>query len=94
MSDVIVSLAEIKSQYDPTKNITRNVLSRYERAKIIGLRMEQLAREAISLVDTHDCKTVREIAMKELKEKRIPFMLARTLANGKKEYWKIEDLIV
>ena len=94
MASDIVTLNDIKSQYNPNLNVTRNIMTRYEKAKIIGMRMEQLARDAHALVDTSDCNSVHDIAMKELEEKKLPFIIVRTLANGKKEYWKIEDLII
>jgi DNA-directed RNA polymerase I, II, and III subunit RPABC2 len=94
MATDIVTLNDIKTQYNPSLNVTRNIITRYEKAKIIGMRMEQLARDAYPMVDTHDCNSVHDIAMKELEERKIPFIIVRTLANGKKEYWKIEDLII
>lgn len=71
---------------------SRNRLSRYEKAKIIGMRMEQLARGAQSTVDVRGLTTIREIALKEFEEKKLPFMVRRTLADGRKETWKLEDL--
>lgn len=73
--------------------ISRNRISRYEKAKIIGIRMEQLARGAQPTVDITGLKTVREIALKEYEEDKMPFMIARTLTNGTKEIWKLEELI-
>lgn len=89
----IVSNNELLSSYDPSKNITRSILSKYECAKIIGMRMEQLARGAKPTVDIEGLSSVRDIAVKELKEKKIPFIVSRTLANGKKEIWRIDDMI-
>ena len=63
----------------------------FEKAKIIGLRMEQLARGAPPQVETGNM-TLREIAFKEMEEKKIPMIIARTLSNGTKEYWRIADL--
>lgn len=89
----IVSNTDLLSAYDPSKNVTRNILSKYECAKILGMRMEQLARGAKPTVKTEGLTSVRDIAAKELKEKMIPFMISRTLANGKKEIWRIDDMI-
>lgn len=91
VQDSVVSLSDMKAKYDPSKNITRNLLSRFEKAKIIGLRMEQLARGAPAQVEIENL-TLREIALKELEEKKIPMIVARTLSNGTKEYWRIADL--
>jgi hypothetical protein len=32
------------------------------------------------------------IALKELEEKRLPFIIQRPLPNGGSEYWRIADL--
>ena len=32
------------------------------------------------------------IAEKELNQKKIPFIIMRPLPNGKKEYWRLQDL--
>jgi DNA-directed RNA polymerase subunit K/omega len=32
------------------------------------------------------------IAEKELKEKKIPFIIMRPMPNGKTEYWNVNDL--
>ena len=92
VQDNLVSLTDMKAKYDPSKNTTRNRLSRFEKAKMIGLRMEQLARGAPAQVEVGEDMTPRDIALKELEEKKIPMMIARTLANGTKEYWRMADL--
>jgi hypothetical protein len=35
---------------------------------------------------------LRQIALKELTEGRLPFMVERKLPNNKKEYYRIRDL--
>ena len=32
------------------------------------------------------------IALKELEQKKIPFIIQRPLPNGKSEYWRLRDL--
>jgi DNA-directed RNA polymerase subunit K/omega len=32
------------------------------------------------------------IALKELEQKRIPFIIQRPLPNGTSEYWRVSDL--
>ena len=68
-------------------------MTKYERAKVVGMRLEQLARGAATLVDTVDCKSIRDVVMKELREKKLPFIVIRNIPNGKKEYWRVADLI-
>ena len=87
--------SEILKNYDTLKlnNKTEPKLSRYEKAKIIGLRAQQLALGALPLVepDIHT-KSVIEIAEKELKLRKIPFLIKRKMGKTV-EYWKIEDIL-
>lgn len=96
MTFKIIDDDDISTTYDPSKNKSRNVLTRYERAAIIGMRLEQLARGTTPYIDIkkHKPTTIHEIAELELSERKIPFLIARTLPNGVKEYWKLEDLIL
>lgn len=80
-------------EYDASKNVTLNIMTRYEKAKIIGMRMEQIARGANILVQPKTTN-IRDIAFQELEEQKLPFIIVRKLPNGDKEYWKIKDLII
>ena len=68
-------------------------LTRYEKAKIIGVRAKQLNNGADTFIDIHnnmiDGLTIAE---EELKQKKIPFIIRRPLPNGASEYWKVKDL--
>lgn len=90
------SFNDIDNNYDPANNTTSPVLTKYERTKILGIRMEQLARGAPTLVDVSllKSKNVQDIAAKELEERKIPFMVMRSLPNGKKEFWKLKDMVI
>lgn len=86
---------DIMATYDPNKNLTKNILSKYEKIKILGVRAEQLQRGAIPNVDVDEDNFIAlEIAKQELHERKIPFMVVRKLPNGKKEYWKLDDMII
>jgi DNA-directed RNA polymerase I, II, and III subunit RPABC2 len=69
-------------------------LSKYERAKILGTRITQLNNGAKILVETKHGPYIdfNVIAEKELNEKLLPFIIARPLPNGRKEYWRLQDL--
>lgn len=87
--------ADIMRSYDPSKNTTKNILSKYEKVKIIGLRAEQLQRGAEPLIDWKGFEfDPRKIAMEELKQRKIPFMIRRTLPNGGKEYYRLADMLI
>ena len=88
---------DILTNYDTLKlnNITSNKLTRFEKAKILGIRAQQLSKGAKALIETRELglTNVEKIAELELNEKKIPFILKRKVAD-KYEYWKIEDLII
>ena len=68
-------------------------LTRYEKAKILGLRAKQVNNGADPLIDLpRSIIDGHTIALMELKEKKIPFIIKRPLPNGGNEYWKVSDL--
>ena len=70
------------------------ILSRYEFAKIIGIRTKQLNHGSTPFIDNLDPNIIDgyTIAMKEFKLKKIPFIIKRPLPNGVNEYWNVKDL--
>jgi DNA-directed RNA polymerase subunit K/omega len=92
---IVENYHDIIKAYDPEKNTTRNILTKYEKVKIIGLRMEQLQRGAQPCVEYDPNNFApHTIATQELMERKIPFMVCRTLPNGRKEYWRLDDMFV
>lgn len=70
-------------------------LTKYEKARIIGSRAEQLDRGAIPFVRLDEnIINGRTIAMMEFEQKKIPFIIARPMSNKGVEYWKMQDLEV
>jgi DNA-directed RNA polymerase I, II, and III subunit RPABC2 len=68
-------------------------LSKYERTRILGERAKQINDGAKPFVDSE--QSVIDgylIALKELEEKKLPFIIRRPLNNGASEYWKLKDL--
>jgi len=69
------------------------IMSKYEMTRIIGQRAKQLDSGAKSFVkvplNVIDGYT---IAMIELEQKKIPFIIKRPIPNGGVEYWNINDL--
>ena len=71
------------------------VLTRYEKARILGERAKQLNMGAKPFVEVED--TIIDgyiIALRELEKKVIPFIIQRPLPNGGSEYWRLSDLEV
>jgi len=68
-------------------------LTKYEKTRVIGQRIQQLnngAKVYINISDNIiDNNVIAEI---ELKEKKIPFIIRRPLPDNSFEYWKLQDL--
>ena len=72
---------------------TLPILTRYEQAKIIGLRAKQINSGSNPLIDIPDSMIDGiTIAQEEFKQKKMPFIIRRPLPDGSSEYWKVEDL--
>ena len=74
---------------NPKKTIP--ILNKYEKARICGLRLQQLAEGSKPTIDPKGLKSINEIVEKEYKMRMIPFIIERSLPNGEKEYWKLEE---
>jgi DNA-directed RNA polymerase subunit K/omega len=81
--------------YDPSKNTTVPIMTRFERAKVLGMRTEQLARGAEPMIDVGDWngRSPSDVAEEELAARATPFVLVRPMPNGKRELWRIRDLV-
>ena len=69
------------------------IMTKYEKARILGQRAKQINNGANIFVqpkqETFDGYL---IALQELEEKKVPFIIRRPLPNGHSEYWKVADL--
>lgn len=63
--------------------MNNQIITKYERTRIIGTRAEQLARGAEPKTDFGDLTDPVLIAMKEYNEGVIPLNIRRRLPNGK-----------
>jgi len=72
---------------------TYPILSKYEKTRIIGLRVSQLNKGATPFVTLKN-KILDNtlIAEKELQEKALPFIIMRPIPNAPSEFWKVSDL--
>ena len=74
-------------------HVTIPLLTKYEKARVLGLRITQLNKGAKPLVEYNSTIIDNHIiAELELRKKKIPFIVMRPLPNGSKEYWRLEDL--
>jgi DNA-directed RNA polymerases I, II, and III subunit RPABC2 len=69
------------------------ILTKYEKTKILGLRAKQLNNGALPYVKLNsNIIDGYLIALKELEQKKIPFIIRRPLPSGASEYWHLQDL--
>ena len=74
------------------KNVSMRVLTNYEMTRVLSERSSQLSDGAQPLIPNVDrYNNAYEIAVEELKQKRIPFIICRPFGN-KTEYFKLNDL--
>lgn len=71
---------------------TSNVMTKYEKTRIIGARATLIARGAKPLVDTNGESDPQEIAKKELYARVLPIIICRPLPNGTTEEWSVQEL--
>ncbi len=87
----IMSYTQIINHIASTPKKTLPFLTKYEKTRIIGVRIEQLSRGAKPNISTKGLFSIREIAEEELKQRKTPFIIMRPLPNNTFEYWKIEE---
>jgi DNA-directed RNA polymerase I, II, and III subunit RPABC2 len=74
---------------------TLPMMTKYEKTRILGQRAKQINDGASPFVKVPEGVIDGYlIALKELEEKKIPFIIRRPLPNRGSEYWMVEDLEV
>jgi DNA-directed RNA polymerase I, II, and III subunit RPABC2 len=94
--DEIEAMTKIVRQHgtivDPLHR-TLPFLTKYEKTRILGERTKQLNAGAKPFVEVKEhILDGYLIALQELEEKKIPYIVKRPLRNGGCEYWKLKDL--
>jgi DNA-directed RNA polymerase subunit K/omega len=68
-------------------------LTKYEKTRILGERTHQINSGSNPFIQVEsDIIDGYLIALSELEQKKIPFIVKRPLPNGGCEYWKLKDL--
>eukprot|EP00474_Spongospora_subterranea_P009441 CRZ09899.1 hypothetical protein [Spongospora subterranea] len=73
---------------------TTRYMTKYEKARVLGTRALQISMNAPVMVDLEGETDPLEIAMKELRERKIPIVIRRYLPDESYEDWSISDLII
>ncbi|KAK5646252.1 hypothetical protein RI129_004716 [Pyrocoelia pectoralis] len=77
-----------------SKRITTKYMTKYERARVLGTRALQIAMCAPVMVELDGETDPLQIAMKELKQRKIPIIIRRYLPDNSYEDWGIDELII
>lgn len=97
---MIEDYAKIRSTYNPATNISKPIMTKYEFNQVISLRMTELSMKARPFVDVAELGLeritsnlrLRRVALEELKQGKLPYIIQRPLPNGKKEHVRVSDL--
>jgi len=93
--DVVDAEGEGKEQEKAKRERkTSKYMTKYERARILGTRALQISMNAPVMVELEGETDPLEIAMKELRARKIPFTIRRYLPDGSYEDWGVDELIV
>ena len=69
------------------------ILTKYEKAKILGIRIKQLNNGNKPYVSiSENILDNNIVANLELESKKLPFIITRPIPNNTFEYWKLNDL--
>jgi|TARA_B110000971_G_C20039550_1_gene516788 DNA-directed RNA polymerase I, II, and III subunit RPABC2 len=90
--DDIMSADIIENELNKEKQ-TNPKLTKYEKARLIGYRAQQIASGLSAFISVGDLTDPREIAMKELELKKLPFIIRRPMPDGSSEYWRVDELL-
>tara|TARA_Y100000389_G_C17292200_1_gene428604 strand:- start:26 stop:745 length:720 start_codon:yes stop_codon:yes gene_type:complete len=77
------------------KHTTVPILTKYEKTRILGIRVSQLNEGAPRFINVGNNQTIIDnniIAEKELRMKKLPFIVTRPLPSGETEHWRLRDL--
>lgn len=77
--------------------ISKMIMTKYEFDAVIGLRTMQLAHGSVAFVNTEGLiiksnMELRQVAIQELKEGKLPLLVKRPLPNNRFEEIKVRDL--
>jgi len=91
----IISIEESYSNYYTNEKKTSPILTKFERAKLLGIRAEMISAGNSPLVIVpKGVDNAYEIALLELTEKKIPLIIRRYMPDGSIEDWRVEELII
>ena len=83
---------------DTSNYISLPWMTKYEFDQLIGLRTMHLSKGAVPFIDLPADFTIKSnmdlrlIAIEELKNGKLPYIIERPMPNKKSEFWRVRDL--
>ena len=74
------------------QKLTRNILTKFEKTLLLGIRAQQLINGAQPMIDASNFVDIKEIVREELRQKKIPLLIRRYLPNNSYEDWSLHEL--
>ena len=93
----ILSVSEIYKDISQKVKKTCPILTKYEKAKILCIRVAQLSKNApTTLENVKASMSIIDIAEEEIKQKKVPFIIRRYLTRDNTQYedWLLSELII
>ena len=90
---MIKSLKDKAQIIKPEFRTSRNVISRYEYARLIGARADAIIKTSEAFVELNGMTDPLDIAQKEYQEGKIGIMIRRKIDPTKTEIWHVDELI-
>jgi DNA-directed RNA polymerases I, II, and III subunit RPABC2 len=87
----IISYDDIIKKNKNIKKKTVPFLNKFERARLIGVRIQQLSSGAQPKICTKGFNSIKDIVEEELIQRKIPLIIKRILPNGESEEWRLEE---
>ncbi len=87
----IISYDDIIKKNKNIKKKTVPFLNKFERARLIGVRIQQLSSGAQPKICTKSFNSIKDIVEEELIQRKIPLIIKRILPNGESEEWRLEE---
>lgn len=89
----ILSYDEIIEKNKNTKKKTVPFLNKFEKARLLGVRIQQLSAGAEPKINISGFTNIIDIVEEELKQRKIPLIIRRKLPNGVFEDWKLDEFM-
>lgn len=90
----VMSVSNVYNKYYTGTKQTKPFLTKFERAKLIGIRAQMLSNGSSPLIKVpKDIISTVDIAELEFKEKKIPLFIKRYINDIDFEYWRLGDMV-